>query len=115
MVLPVLFDQLCVTGNPCLSGSFTYWAKSFSLTDPTSDIIDGTATFNPFTPAVSTGMFDTVAPNGSATETVSINAEELARSPVLGFMVVSHDNPTKGEDRESEARLIRLSGEDDDG
>ena len=114
MVLPVLFDQLCVAENPCLSGSFTYWAKSFSMTDPTKDSIDGTATFNPFSPAVSTGMFDTVAPNGSATETVSIDAAELARAPVLGFMVVSHDNPTKGEEGESEAQLIRLSGEDDD-
>jgi len=114
MVLPVLFDQLCVTGNPCLSDRFTYWAKSFSLTGPTKDSIDGTATFNPFSPAVSTGMFDMVAPNGSATETVSIDAAQLARAPVLGFMVVSHDNPTKGEEGESEAQLIRLSGEEDD-
>jgi len=118
MVLPVLFNQLCQPGNPCLArdnmeGRFTYWVKSIDLADGTKDSIDGTATFNPFSPAVSTGMLDTVAPNGSATETVSIDAAQLARSPVLGFMIVSHDNPTKGEDGESEAQLIRLSGEDD--
>ena len=78
IVLPVLFDQLCVAGQPCLSASnprFTYHAAALGLTDNTSDTIDATAMFNPFTPAISTGMFD-IVPGGSATETVTINSAE---------------------------------------
>ena len=33
-----------------------------------------------------------VAPNESATETVTVNAAEFAQTPPLGLMIVSHDN-----------------------
>jgi hypothetical protein len=39
---------------------------------------------------VNTGMFDVVAPNGSAKETLTVNPTEQAASPALGWMVVSH-------------------------
>ena len=98
MILPVDFDQLCAPGEPCLSstGHFTYSVQALSLTDGTLDTSDGSATFNPNTPAVNTGMFDEVAPNTSATETLTVNPTEQAASPALGWMVVSHLEPFDG-------------------
>ena len=95
MILPVDFAQLCVAGNPCLSsaGHFTYSVQALSVTDSTLDTTDMSATFNPNSSAVNTGMFDEVAPNASATETLSVNPTEQAASPALGWMVVSHWEP----------------------
>ncbi len=107
MTLPVDFSQLCGTGFPCLSASsprFTYTVESFGLTDQTSDTIAATAQFNAFAPSISTGMFDTVAPNTSATETVTIDPVEWALTPSLGLMIVTHDNPS-GRD---EAQVIQV-------
>ena len=53
--------------------------------------------FNPFTPAVSNGMFDVLPPGGSATEALTVNAAEQAKSPSLGWMVVSHENQSNNE------------------
>ena len=105
MTLPVDFSQLCDAGSPCLSAAnprFTYTVESFGLTDQTSDTIDATAQFNAFAPSLSTGMFDTVAPDAAATETVTLDPAEWAKTPSLGLMVVTHDNPS-GQD---EAQLI---------
>ncbi|GAA0959457.1 peptidase S8 [Virgisporangium aurantiacum] len=100
LVLPVLFEQLCAAGSPCLSAAnprLKYHAVSFGQTDNTTDTIEGVASFNAFTPAISTGMFDVVAPNASASETVTINAAEFALTPPLGLMIVSHDNRSADE------------------
>jgi subtilisin family serine protease len=98
MILPVDFGQLCATGEPCLSstGHFTYSVQALSLSDGTLDTSDGSATFNPNASAVNTGMFDEVAPNTSATETLTVNPTEQAASPALGWMVVSHWEPVDG-------------------
>jgi hypothetical protein len=106
IVLPVNISQLCAASSPCLSGSsprLTYHAVAYGLTDNTVDVVDGVASFNAFSPAISTGMFDVVAPGASATETVSVDAAEFAQTPPLGLMIVSHDNPAT-----DEAQLIRL-------
>ena len=107
LVLPVLFDQLCTTPAACLSSSnprFTYQAIGFSQTDGSSDAVTGTAAFNAFTPALSTGMYNDVAPNASVNVNVSINKTEFALTPAKGFMVISHDNPSS-----SEAQLIPVA------
>jgi len=80
----------------------TYWVTGYGLTDNTQDTTASKAVFNPFAPALSTGMYDVVAGNGSATETLTVNPTELLQSPALGWMVVSHENPS-GSD---EAQLI---------
>jgi hypothetical protein len=106
LVLPALIRQLCATDSPCLSPTnprFTYHAQAMSLTDGSVDTVNGTATFNAFTPAISTGMFDVVAPNGTATETVTVNRDEWAKSPALGMMIISHDNRA-----DDEAQLVRV-------
>ena len=107
IVLPVLFDQLCVPGNPCLSDSnprFTYTASAMDIQSGSVDQANGSAKFNAFTPAISTGMFDVVPPGGSASEPITINASEWAQSPPLGLMIVSHQNPSS-----AEAQLIKVS------
>ncbi len=100
IALPVLISQLCATGSPCLSAAnprLRYHTVAFGLTDGTVDIVDGVAAFNAFDPAVSTGGFNVVAPNGTATETIAFNAAEFALTPALGLLVVSHDNASADE------------------
>jgi minor extracellular serine protease Vpr len=102
MVLPVLFDQLCNEGSPCLSASsprISYFAAGFG--NGTEDDPESEGTFNVFNPSISTGMFDTVAPQHTATETVTLNPTEFAQTPNLGVMVISHDNSAA-----TEAQLI---------
>jgi subtilisin family serine protease len=101
IVVPVLFDQL-KDSNPAtsLGGAnprFTYSVVATGLTDGTIDSSDTSAVFNPYSPAVSTGMFDILPPGGSATETLTVNAAEQAHSPALGWMVVSHENESNNE------------------
>ena len=74
----------------------------FGLTDDTSDAIDATAKYNAWSPAISQGMFDTVAPNGSATETVTTNATEWALTPPLGLMIVT----PRQQERHVEAQTV---------
>ena len=102
LVVPVLFSQLCTEGEACLSADtnprFTYHAQSSSLLDSSiGDVVAGSAVFNPFTSAISTGQFDSVAPGASATETVSINSAEWAQSPAKGLMIISPDNKSTQE------------------
>ena len=67
-------------------------------------MVDGTASFNAFTPSLSTGMFDEVAPNASVNESVTLDKTEFAQTPAKGFMVISHDNPST-----DEAQLIPVT------
>jgi minor extracellular serine protease Vpr len=101
MVLPVDFAQLTDSTAATSLGSanprFTYSVVATGLTDGTVDSSDTSAVFNPYSPAVSTGMFDILPPGGSATETLTVNAAEQAHSPALGWMVVSHENESNNE------------------
>jgi hypothetical protein len=101
MVLPVLISQLCASGSPCLSAAnprFSYQAISANQwSTGFVDAVDGVAKFNAFTPSISTGAFDVVAPGGSASESISYNATEFAQTPALGFLIVSHDNAANNE------------------
>jgi hypothetical protein len=107
ILLPALFSQLCAAGSPCLTAAnprFSYSAVAFSITDNSIvDEVDGIASFNAFTPSLSTGGFNVVAPGGSATETVTFDATEFATTPALGFLIVSSDNRAS-----NEAETIRV-------
>ena len=107
--LPIRTSQLCRTGEPCLSKTsnprFTYHAFGFDLFSNSVDVVDGSAKFNPWTPAISQGDFLSVAPGATATTPVTINPAEWALTPALGTMVVSTDNKS-GKD---EAQLLGLS------
>ena len=106
IVMPVDMSLLCDSAAYCVStsGHFTYSVLATSLTDDTQDTSDMSATFSPGSPAVSNGMFDVIPPNGSATETLTVNPAAQLATPALGWMVVSHENKSR-----EEAQLIPLS------
>lgn len=103
MVLPVLFDQLCNAGSPCMSAGnprISYFAVGYG-SDGSEDDALSAGTFNVFNPSISTGMFNTVAPYQTKSQLVTLNAAEFANTPSRGVMVISHDNGS-----DLEARLI---------
>jgi subtilisin family serine protease len=97
MAIPVAFDQFCNPdhpASPCLSGAnarISYHVEAFGR-DGTTDTAAVPATFNVMSPAVSTGMFDVVAPNKTVTRTVTLDPAEYAVTPPKGFLILSHDN-----------------------
>ncbi len=109
IVLPVDFAQLTDSDpTTSLGGSnakalggvnqrITYSVIATGLTDGTMDTSDTSAVFNPFSPAVNTGMYDVLPPGGTATEALTVNAAEQAHSPALGWMIVSHENTSNDE------------------
>ncbi|HVN34463.1 MAG TPA: S8 family serine peptidase [Casimicrobiaceae bacterium] len=106
--LPVLSSQLCRSGEPCLNKTsnprITYQVQSFDLVNGGSDTVPGSAIFNVWNNAISTGGFaGAVPPGGTDTSNViSVNSAEWALSPALGLMVVTLDNKSG----QSEAQLI---------
>jgi len=93
IVLPVRFSRLGLTAaNP----RFSYAAEGFGR-DGTVDVTESSGTFNAFTPSLNTGMFDTLAPGGSAVENLTINKSEWSHTPALGWLVVSHENKANQE------------------
>jgi len=106
LALPALIEQFCAAGSPCLSAAnprFRYHAVSFDLLDNSVDEVDGVASFNAFTPSLSTGMFNEVAPNAAVGQTVTLDAAEFAQTPALGLMIFSHDNRAN-----TEAQLVSV-------
>jgi len=71
---------------------FSYTVASFDLLGTASDSFPGSAAFNAFSPAISTGQFVELDPNGKALVDLAINPTEFAATPALGIMVVTPDN-----------------------
>ncbi len=94
--LAILRSQLCRAGQPCLSSTnprFTYWAVSFSVFGTGMDLVPGLASFNAFSPSLSTGAYLAgIAPGTSASTIVTINPAEWANTPSLGALVLATDN-----------------------
>jgi hypothetical protein len=93
ILLPVRISHLGLTAaNP----RFTYTAESFDVRGDrgfVSDIVAGSASFNAFTPAISSGQVSyTVAINATVTASISINADEWDQTSALGLMIVTADN-----------------------
>jgi hypothetical protein len=82
---------------------FTYSVNAFDSAGA-GESLNGTASFNAFTPAVSNAMFVPVAPNTTADVAVAIDPVEIRKTPPLGFMVVTEDNHSGG----AEAALLPL-------
>jgi minor extracellular serine protease Vpr len=121
MELPFQTSRLCRGDNPatpandpepCLNSSnprFTYHVVTFDR-DGGVDVVKGTARYNPWTPAITVGQFETLAPGDSVDTNnlsddqpaVSIDAAEWLQTPALGLMVVTLDNKNGKE----EANLI---------
>jgi hypothetical protein len=102
----VLSSQLCRPSEPCLSAAnprITYGATGFDLINGGVDTVNGTAKFNVWASAISTGGFATVAPLAVDTSNViTVNAAEWKITPARGLMIVTLDNKSG----EQEAQLI---------
>ena len=109
ILIAVRSAQLCRATEPCLNAAnprFGYSAVGFDLTDTEGpDPVDGIARFNAWSSSISQGGFQTVAPNGTATEPISINPTEWALTPALGLMIVTQDNKAGAD----EAQLIKVN------
>jgi minor extracellular serine protease Vpr len=100
VLMPVLASHLGISPtNP----RFTYTVNAFDDTGA-GESLTGTASFNAFTPAISNAMFVPVAPGARVDVPVAIDPVELAKTPALGFMVVTEDNLSGA----SEANLLKL-------
>lgn len=72
--------------------AFTYAAAGFSIITNAEDQVDGTATYNPWAPALENGQYESVAPEATVAVPVAVNAAEFATQKPLGVMVVNTDN-----------------------
>ena len=72
--------------------AFTYAAAGFSSITGAADPVDGTATYNPWAPALENGQYEVVAPDATVSVPVAVSAAEFATQKPLGVMVVSTDN-----------------------
>ena len=72
--------------------SLTYRVNAFSIVPGSFVDTTGSATFNPFTPAVSSGNFATLGAGASTTMPLTVNKDEQKRAPSLGWLVVSVDD-----------------------
>ncbi len=102
VLLPIRASHLGLTRS---DGDFTYQVQSFSLEGAGSDVMSGTAGFNPFDPALEEFAFEVVAPGTTATVNVSFDATAFAKQAPRGIMVVSIDDAA-GE----EVQLVEVPG-----
>ncbi len=98
ILLPVYASDLGITGQ------FHYRVQSFSSVNSGSDVMPGTATYNPWSQALSNGQYVSVPRNGSVTVPVDVNAVEVAAQKPLGVMAVVMDNASGA----GEAVLVKI-------
>jgi hypothetical protein len=98
LLVPFLSTDLCRQGNACLSDAHphityaTYGFGIFGVSGVDNDQADNAGRFNPWTPAISNGDFQSLAPGATSTSAVTIDADEWAATPAAGVMVVTTDN-----------------------
>ena len=94
--LAILGSQLCRAGNPCLNAAnprFTYHAESYDAFGTAVKVVPGTAAFNAYNPAITTGVFlGGIAPGTSASAAITINPAEWASTPALGVLILATEN-----------------------
>ena len=88
ILLPVYASDLGMTSEQ----SFDYSVAGFSIITGAEDAVEGTATYNPWAPALENGQFKNVAPGATASVPVAVDAAEFAKQKPLGVMVVATDN-----------------------
>ena len=89
IILPVLASDLGLTSG---DGSFSYWVVAFDGFTGLADELPGTASFDAFAPAQSTGDFVAVAPHGHASIDVAVSGAALTASGPKGWLVVTLDD-----------------------
>ncbi len=104
-LMPVLASDIGLTAA---SGGFSYGVESYSLEGAGSDAMRGTASFDPWNPALVSDEefpYREVAPGGSATFELALNGKTYAKQKPLGVMIVSPDDAAG-----AEVQLIRVPG-----
>jgi hypothetical protein len=100
LLLPVYTSDIGLSpANP----RFSYKVQSWNWNGDTNRV-PGNAKFNAFTPAISNGDFEAVAPGKSVSVQTVIDPVEWAKTPALGVMVVNKEN-TSGE---AQAVLLKV-------
>jgi minor extracellular serine protease Vpr len=101
MLLPVTAASI---GLSAANPRFTYHMFGFDALGDGVDEVPGTASFNAFSSAITTGQFATVAPNATVSVPMAVNKAEAAITPPLGYMIVTQDNKNGAQ----EAKLIKI-------
>ncbi len=104
LLLPIRASSLGLTSA---AGDFSYSLVSFSLEGAGFDVVNGSAAYNPWNKAIEDGQFVVVAPGGSETTDIAVNAGNFASQRPKGLMVVAIDNAAGA----SEAQLIKAVGQ----
>jgi hypothetical protein len=99
MLLPVFASTIGLAAD---HPRFSYNVVAFDLQSDAVDTFATGAKFNAFTPAISNGAFELVAPNATASVPISIDPAEFGTTPALGVMIVAQDNRNGPQ----EARLL---------
>ena len=90
VLLPFFASQVGLTAG---SPRFTYGEATYNNIDGGSSQMPALATFNAFSPSITTDtQFQTVNPGSSEVINVTTDPVEFARTPALGLMVVDPDN-----------------------
>jgi len=95
--LPALASALGLSQRPAGVGpvkkqGMTYRVVAFSLKPGGFVDVTGSASFNPFSPSVSSGDFAKLPSGASATFTVTVDTDQQRAQPVLGWLVASVDD-----------------------
>ena len=102
MLLPFLLSDVGLEAGG--AEEFCYEAGVFSLEELGDDIVNGVASFNAFTQPVETGGFAELAAGESIDWTAAVDEDQLAETPVKGWMVVYAENRSGAR----QADLIRI-------
>jgi minor extracellular serine protease Vpr len=95
VLLPVLASDLGLTSA---KGSFSYGLTGFVIREDhvAQDDVDGTATFNAYAPAQSTGDFLELAPGAAGELTLTVDDKLFNKDSSKGWLVVSLDDANGG-------------------
>jgi subtilisin family serine protease len=114
MELPVLFSQLCDSGEPCItSGTPISYATYSQDRNGGQDVISDNAPFDVFNPVFSnagTGQYpggDVVDPGTSTLDAITLDPTAWAATPQDGFLVLAQNN--RGPRNSDESTTIPFS------
>jgi hypothetical protein len=95
--LPTLASDLGLSQRangvgPVKKQGITYSVAAFSIVPGGFVEFTGSASINPYTPSVSSGDFASIAAGGSASFTLTVDTDQQAKQPALGWLVASVDD-----------------------
>jgi len=89
VLLPAFAQDLGLT---TASPAITYTETTTNLFNGSTETLPGSASFNAFAPAISSGFYVTLPPNTHASVPVAIDPAQWQKTPAKGVMVVVEDN-----------------------